>query len=257
MTTKIPQDLINYLITMISPPDDKALFFESVDEIDFKAYGDNTVCGILVRGQPTEEQSKEFMRMLKPGAHFLLMAPDEEPTGHTGTCRIEDAGFEIRDSILWIREPGHFFYEAKASRSEREAGCGGLPGRVVEQETEVSEDATDEAPTDEAPIVQTSTVKNFHPTVKPVSIMKDLLGDVPKDQGFILDPFMGSGSTGIACIETGHDFVGIDLGKEYLQIADARIRHWDNETTPQVGRKVESEAPPVEEKETNLFDWEG
>jgi DNA modification methylase len=249
MATKIPQDLIDYLITMISPPDDKALFFNTIDEIDFKSYGDNTVCGIFVRGQPTEEQSKEFMRMLKPGAHFLLMAPDEEPTGHTGTCRIEDAGFEIRDSILYITEPGHFFYEAKASRSEREAGCESLPGRTIEIESDGDDE--DEKATE----VQTTSVKNFHSTVKPKKIMIDLLSDIDKNAGVVLDPFMGSGSTGIACIETGHDFIGIELEKDYLQIADARIRHWDNEITPQVGRKIESESPPVEKKETNLFDW--
>lgn len=64
---------------------------------------------------------------------------------------------------------------------------------------------------------------NFHPTVKPVKLMSYLitLGSRPNDT--VLDPFMGSGTTGIACKTLNRKFVGIELNKEYFNIAKARI----------------------------------
>ena len=63
--------------------------------------------------------------------------------------------------------------------------------------------------------------------MKPIDLMVKLLADVPKDKGPIIDPFLGSGTTGIACLKTGHDFLGIEREEEYLGIADARVRHWE------------------------------
>ena len=66
--------------------------------------------------------------------------------------------------------------------------------------------------------------KNNHPTLKPVSLMRYLckLTKTPTG-GVVLDPFMGSGSTGIACVLEGRDFIGIELNKEYCDIAEKRI----------------------------------
>ena len=49
----------------------------------------------------------------------------------------------------------------------------------------------------------------------------------PKD-GIVLDPFMGSGSTGIACVKEGFDFIGCELDEEYMEIAKARIGYAEN-----------------------------
>lgn len=76
-----------------------------------------------------------------------------------------------------------------------------------------------------SPTFQTA-VGMSHNTVKPKAVMERLLMDVPKDRGPVVDPFLGSGTTGIACVATGHDFIGIEREREYMQIADARIRHW-------------------------------
>ena len=67
---------------------------------------------------------------------------------------------------------------------------------------------------------------NFHSTVKPVKLMEYLctLTKTPNG-GIVLDPFMGSGTTGIACINTGRDFIGIEQDKEYCKIARARLEH--------------------------------
>ena len=64
---------------------------------------------------------------------------------------------------------------------------------------------------------------NHHPTVKPTSLMQYLVRLVTPGGGTVLDPFMGSGSTGKACAYEGFDFIGIDQSAEYVEIARARI----------------------------------
>jgi DNA modification methylase len=65
---------------------------------------------------------------------------------------------------------------------------------------------------------------NIHPTVKPVELMRYLCRLVTPPGGVVLDPFMGSGSTGMACELEGFDFIGIERESEYLEIATQRIR---------------------------------
>jgi DNA modification methylase len=65
---------------------------------------------------------------------------------------------------------------------------------------------------------------NLHPTVKPVALMRWLVRLVTPKGGTVLDPFMGSGSTGLACDAEQFDFIGIELSPEYAAIAERRIR---------------------------------
>ena len=69
-----------------------------------------------------------------------------------------------------------------------------------------------------------SAIKNTHPTVKPVELMKYLCRLVTPKGGTVLDPFMGSGSTGMAAKDEGFDFIGIEKEREYYEIAEARIK---------------------------------
>jgi DNA modification methylase len=69
--------------------------------------------------------------------------------------------------------------------------------------------------------------KNHHPTVKPVALMRWLIRLVTPPGGIVLDPFMGSGSTGVAAMLEGMRFVGIDREAEYAEIAHARIIAWE------------------------------
>ncbi len=73
---------------------------------------------------------------------------------------------------------------------------------------------------------KTSVVGNNHPTVKPVALMRYLIQLVTPAGSTVLDPFMGSGSTGMAARELGHTFVGIDLDPAYVSIAQKRIQGW-------------------------------
>ena len=81
----------------------------------------------------------------------------------------------------------------------------------------------------------TSAKKN-HQTEKPVELLEALLAICPEG-GIVLDPFMGSGSTGVACINTGRSFIGIELSGEYYSTATRRVREAEerkNETSERV-----------------------
>ena len=69
---------------------------------------------------------------------------------------------------------------------------------------------------------------NNHPTVKPVKLMSYLVNLIaPPYKAVILDMFMGTGSTGIAALLNGHDFIGIEMSEEYMKIAEARINNYE------------------------------
>jgi len=238
--TVIPQDLIDYLVTMISPPEPhpRAVFWDGVpDEVDLAQMKDNTITGVLLRskskGEPNEAQSKEFLRILRPGAHLMMIAPDDQPTGHTAVCTVEDVGFEVRDAICWANEAGdgdRLHYVAKASRSEREAGCQDLPAKTGAEVPDCEEDTPGLNNPRTGAERTTNEIRNWHPTVKPILLVEHLLRDILKDQGPVIDPFLGSGTTAIACIKTGHDFIGIEREDDFIAIATARTLHHKDQT---------------------------
>ena len=221
------QDLHEYLQTMISPPAPwpQAVMLTSWPD-DIETWAKTSCTGLIIHGfTPTEAQDKILYDLLVPGGHICIVAPDDQPTGHTGAIRLEDAGFEIRDAILWVRGPGRLHYVAKAARKEREAGCSKIPSKKGFEAVEREEGSAGVANPRAGAGGMAGKVHNFHPTVKSVGIMAKILADVPKDYGPVLDPFLGSGTTLIACLQTGHDGIGIERDAEYMVIADARVRH--------------------------------
>ena len=68
---------------------------------------------------------------------------------------------------------------------------------------------------------------NFHSTVKPVKLMSYLINLIMPPTGIVLDPFMGSGSTGIAALLNGYDFIGIEQDNSYIDIAKARMEKYE------------------------------
>jgi len=71
--------------------------------------------------------------------------------------------------------------------------------------------------------VRGNNEKRVHPTQKPVKVMEKIIIPVTKLAETVLDPFMGSGTTGVACVRTGRKFIGIELDKGYFEIAKRRI----------------------------------
>ena len=69
--------------------------------------------------------------------------------------------------------------------------------------------------------------KNLHDTEKPVELMKILIENSSNENEIVLDPFMGIGSTGIACMNTNRNFIGIELDEKYFNIAKERINNYE------------------------------
>lgn len=148
-----------------------------------------------------------------------------------------------------------YYYCAKASKRDRDEGCGMLPDTKRYQQGNYSQSPicsvcgkTFNGTNDHSlcgdhtmvyKSVEENTVrKNTHPTVKPCSLMQYLIRLVTPKGGTILDPFNGSGSTGKAAMyenvdrNAGYHYIGIELTPEYLPIADARIRFALGDTSP-------------------------
>jgi hypothetical protein len=117
-----------------------------------------------------------------------------------------------------------FFYVAKPSRSERDAGCEHLPPKTGGEATDREDDSVG-TQNPRAGAGRTGGARNFHPTVKPVALMRYLVRLVAPPGGTVLDPFTGSATTGMATVLEGAKFVGIEASAEYAEIAVARLRH--------------------------------
>jgi DNA modification methylase len=113
-----------------------------------------------------------------------------------------------------------FFYCAKASKRDRDEGCEGMEEREARRYGEQAQ-----GPSPQQTPRTSVNQRNHHPTVKPTDLMRYLCRLVTPPNGTVLDPFMGSGSTGKAAILEGFRFIGIEREAEYLEIARARIDH--------------------------------
>jgi len=244
----------------------------------------------------TQAWTRLCLPLLKPGGHLLAFGAPR--TFHRLVAGVEDAGFEIRDQLLWVHgqgvpksrrlpcglgsslkpayepiliarkpfrgatvanvgrygtgalnidaarvpratgdgywpatlalshhpdcpvglldgtstEPSRLFYCAKATSEEREAGCGELPIRATHI---YSGDHH-----------RPRLARNHHPTVKPLELMRWLVRLAVPEGGVVLDPFAGSGTTGIAALLEGRQFLGIEREPAYVDVACARLAHW-------------------------------
>lgn len=125
-----------------------------------------------------------------------------------------------RDALARIESDtsaARFFYCAKASKADREGGLAGFEVKAIgslNMRSDAHAERTGELPKPRA---------NTHPTVKPTDLMAYLCRLVTPPGGVVLDPFMGSGSTGKAALREGFGFIGCEMSPEYTAIARARI----------------------------------
>jgi site-specific DNA-methyltransferase (adenine-specific) len=111
-----------------------------------------------------------------------------------------------------------FFYCAKASKSDRNEGLDGFDKKPSKKFDGGNFDSASTNANERMDL-------NFHPTVKPTELMRYLCRLITPPNGIVLDPFMGSGSTGKGAILEGFDFIGMELDPEYVEIAKARIEY--------------------------------
>ena len=124
-------------------------------------------------------------------------------------------GFKVGRSTVAHADKGsaaRFFYCAKTSRKDRNEGLSD-PGPQFQHGTTLRK------------VENAATTGNNHPTVKPTDLMAYLCRLVTPPGGVVLDPFMGSGSTGKAAMREGFRFIGIEREPEYMEIAEKRIEH--------------------------------
>lgn len=204
--------------------------------------------------------SDQVFRVLKPGGFFISFSQGR--LYHRMAVAVEDAGFEVRDMLVWKREgqpkafsQEHFVRKMDLPEEEKARIVAELGGRKTPQLKGQSEPMVlAQKPKDGTFIenwmahgvglvdVSVSLDGKFpgtvmevekpsgeerkessHMTMKPVRLMEHLVRIFTKEGSTVLDPFMGSGSTGVACVHTGRKFFGIELNPKYFGEAKARL----------------------------------
>lgn len=184
-----------------------------------------------------------FWRELKPARLSLSLSHADVVVARelTGIMKITTSRWKLNGSVESVtfnitrpnsehgakgyesQPANRFIYAAKANKKDREEGCDELDAihrvngnKWTDQDYRVS---SGERP----PSAESGPRRNTHPTVKPTDLMRYLCRLVTPTNGLVLDPFMGSGSTGKAALLEGFRFVGIEREAEYINIAMARL----------------------------------
>ena len=151
----------------------------------------------------------ECFRVMKDGTHIYIMTNTLNLTNYLNI--INDVGFKLHNLLVWNKNnttPNRWYMKNCEYVIFARKGFAKSINNPSSQ-----------------------TVHNFdniignkqHPTEKPVELMKLYVGNSSQVGDTVLDPFMGSGSTGVACKELGRNFIGVELDEQYFDIATNRI----------------------------------
>jgi site-specific DNA-methyltransferase (adenine-specific) len=113
--------------------------------------------------------------------------------------------------------PSRFFYTAKASRSERNSGLDAMDEKDILWSSGEQNPGSFQSPNTHR------AARNFHPTVKPIDLMRYLCRMITPPNGLVLDPFAGSGSTGVAAKLEGFHCILIEKEADYVEITKRRL----------------------------------
>jgi site-specific DNA-methyltransferase (adenine-specific) len=130
-----------------------------------------------------------------------------------------------REDLLWYVKSDNWTFNKANAYSTIKKKTGGLGLKNGQPNRALSN-----VWTDISPIVPWSFERNIHPTQKPVQLMERIVSVFTNENDIVLDSFMGSGTTGVACMNLNRRFVGIELDKEYFQLAEQRIQTAQNQT---------------------------
>ena len=161
-----------------------------------------------------KEYAPEFYRLLKDGSHCYVM------TNHINLIDMlntfTDIGFHFIKSLIWNKGNkimGQYYmsqYEYilffRKGKGKKINNCGTSDILSISNKKTKDKDG-----------------KNIHDTEKPVELMEVLVNNSSQENELVLDPFMGVGSTGIACIKNNRNFIGIEIDKNYFTIAKERM----------------------------------
>jgi site-specific DNA-methyltransferase (adenine-specific) len=170
--------------------------------------------GINVDGCRVAGESTRRANTAEMGYHGGNLASEYQTGSDAGRWPanlIHDGSDEVVDLL---GDAARFFYCAKTSKKDRNEGLDNMPDKEWRNEGAAIPERANR------PFMPS---KNNHPTVKPTDLMRWLVRLVTPPGGVVLDPFMGSGSTGKAAMLEGFEFIGIEREAEYVKIAKARI----------------------------------
>ena len=215
-----------------------ALFVRSVESLCEKCTIDIVQKSVAIQTDNMESQAmRDFITDYKKCILIQSLAQyaekwesiDTTPTTKSLSKLFGSANLAITKCINETTKsaPKRFSYHPKASKKEKNAGLEEFEAKF-QAGAEFRPSYMERAKQGESgtPHGRFSPTKNFHPTVKPIALMEYLCKlTMTPTKGIVLDPFMGSGSTGVGSIKTGRYFIGIEMNQEYIQIADARILH--------------------------------
>lgn len=172
--------------------------------------------------------SEEVITEFPQNAGARAPVKGTEPTANGFSGPVKFGGMIDRVASYHHGDQGsaaRFFYCAKVSKSERDEGMERFVPFTASDMTGGRKEGSVGLNDPRAGAGRTGGARNNHPTVKPVELMRYLCRLVTPAGGVVLDPFMGSGSTGKAALLEGYSFVGVELDPDHLTTAAARIAH--------------------------------
>ena len=209
--------------------------------------------------------SKLMIEAMKPGAFALVFS--QPRLCHRMAVGLEDAGFEIRDIYAWhflgksqfkAFSMSHFVNKMDKTKSEKELILDKLDNRktaqlrpkfeliILAQKPKIGTHVENwmEHETGLVNIERgldglypttlmtfskpTREAFNMHPTIKPVTLIVYLIKTFSKKGQTVMDPFLGSGTTAIACKALDRNCIGIEIEPDYIRVANKRLDDWDN-----------------------------
>jgi DNA modification methylase len=199
----------------------------------------------LILSYPEDEYDAEGNLLPNPGKDEVLAGFPVTTSGALNAGHKQGAGsFGKIGGETILRDYGgdtgsaaRFFYVAKSSKRDRNEGCEGLEEKGKVFNGQSAQPAGNAAGSVEDKF-STQPAKNFHPCVKPTALMQYLCRLITPPGGLVLDPFMGSGSTGKGAILEGFRFIGIEQDAEYIEIARRRIEWAFQQAHPTTGEFV-------------------
>jgi len=207
--------------------------------------------GTSLTASESHPQGRWPANILHDGSPEVLAVFPQTTSNSTGNGKDRGIGFNVGNGVARLKSlptntgsASRFYYCAKASRAERELGLADFtPETVGDGRKKSNDNAYQRGKTER---------RNVHPTVKPVAVMRWLVRLVGGKRGsVILDPYSGSGTTGVAAALEGFDFLGCELSPEYAKIARARIAH--AREFPAMWEPDYQAPPEVPEEQLELF----
>lgn len=161
-----------------------------------------------------EEYMSEFFRILKDGSHCYVMTNHVNLQHMINTAT--EVGFKFVKCLIWNKgnkimgqsymNQFEYILFLRKGKHKKINNCGTSDILSIPNKKDKDENG-----------------KNLHDTQKPVELMKILIENSSQKCDIVLDPFMGIGSTGLACIECGRNFIGVELDPQYFEIAKRRL----------------------------------